>query len=131
MGALARTAGTDRVPVAALIVALVALVIPTLGVFASVEFAAWQANHGHIGAAAAVAHHSHPYDDYSHDDTTPATDVVFTPSDDGSVASVLTPTRALVELTFLAGGAAHANMPDEAIAPAGIQPRVPVPPPRA
>ena len=124
MGVSARTAETDRVPVAALIVALVALVIPTLGVFASIEFAAWQANHGHIGSAAAVAHHTH-------DGSDAASDIVFTPSDDGSVASALTLTRALVELTFLAGGTAHANMPDEAIAPAGIQPRVPVPPPRA
>ena len=108
---------------AALIVALVALVIPTLGVFASIEFAAWQANHGHIGSAAAVAHHTHSYDDHTHDGSDAASDVVFTPSDDGRVASALTPTRVLVELTFLAGGTAHAHMPDEAIAPAGIQPR--------
>lgn len=129
MGALTRGSGTCRVPLAALVVALVALVIPTLGVFASAEFAAWQANHGHIGTAAAIAHHSHPYDDHTHDQA--ASEVVFTPSDDGSVASALVPSRALVELTFVAGGAAHASMPDQAMTPASTQPLVPVPPPRA
>ena len=131
MGALPRISGVRRVPLAALIVALVALVIPTIGVFASVEFAGWQTGHGHIGMAAAVAHDSHPYDDHTDQSGDVASDIVFIPSDDGSVASALTPTHALLELTFVASGAAHPSSLDQALAPAGTQPSVPVPPPRA
>lgn len=131
MGILARTPGTRPVPLATLIVALVALVIPTLGVLANAEFAAWQSGHGHVGGAAAVAHHSHPYEDRTNESGGVASDIVFTPSDDGSVALALIPARALLELMFVAGGRVHASALDRAVAPGGTQPSVPVPPPRA
>ncbi len=127
MKAVARTPGTRRVPLAILVVAVLALVTPTIGVIASIEFAARQPGHGHIGSGVAIAHHTHAHDDGN----TAADDVVFTPSDDGSVASALAFAHPPVDVGFLAAGGIYATPSIEHAAPTDVQTRIPPPPPRA
>ena len=73
------------------VVSLVALLGPTVSLFFDPEAAGLAPNHGHIGTPQAIAHHVHRYDKSTHSAGETPTDVVFTPSDEASVASAALP----------------------------------------
>jgi len=128
MGSVNMSAKRPRIGVLLLALAFAALATPTMGIIGNGQFAAWQPDHGHVGTAAAIAHHTHSYD--TNNGSSGSGDVVFTPSDDGSVATAITLAAPIAEL---AGPTADlpGELTDVGHVPAGIRLRVPVPPPRA
>jgi hypothetical protein len=117
--------------------ALFALLAPTAGLFVNPQLAGWEPNHGHAGSAAAIAHHTHPYDHHvarsanaeGPSDQT-ASDVTFTPSDDASATAAILLAR---EPAPLPAPAALVAAPRSTSAGSleGLVLGVPTPPPRA